>query len=259
MNFYSSSLRAAVLVIVHFVAYLCHSMKKEWQLQACCCTAICNGCFHANRAREDEGGLKRKCPFCRKRPPKTKKEADICLMNRAAANDPLALRKIGLDKYLRGNDDDETFLEAVEYLSRAAALRDAFALFYLSCFRRMGKGVERDEKLGIYYLEESALAGANDARFALGMFEEEKGNFDRAVKHWIIAANCGHDDSLDSLKKCYKEGRISKEDFASALRTHQATVNATKSPQREATKDMFVIPFDTFDMICKQVMRMGVK
>ena len=46
----------------------------------------------------------------------------------------------------------------------------------------MGKGVERDEKLGIYYLEESALAGANDARFALGVTEVEKGR--------IIGANC---------------------------------------------------------------------
>jgi len=29
-------------------------------------------------------------------------------------------------------------------------------------------------------------------------------------------------------------GRVSKDDFAAALRAHQAAVDATKSPQREA-------------------------
>ena len=56
---------------------------------------------------------------------------------------------------------------------------------------------------------------------------------DRAVKHFIIAAKLGDDDSLDALKKGYKKGYVSKEDFAAALRAHQAAVDATKSPQRE--------------------------
>jgi hypothetical protein len=39
---------------------------------------------------------------------------------------------------------------------------------------------------------------------------------------------------LNALKSCYKYGIIiSKEDFAAALRGHQAAMDATKSPQRE--------------------------
>jgi hypothetical protein len=39
---------------------------------------------------------------------------------------------------------------------------------------------------------------------------------------------------LNALKNCYKYGIIiSKEDFAAALRGHQAAMDATKSPQRE--------------------------
>eukprot|EP00984_Skeletonema_dohrnii_P022749 scaffold11856_cov96-Skeletonema_dohrnii-CCMP3373.AAC.1 len=53
------------------------------------------------------------------------------------------------------------------------------------------------------------------------------------MKHWIIAAALGHDGSLDALKDRYKDGLVSKEDFAAALRAHQAAVDATKSPQRE--------------------------
>ena len=49
----------------------------------------------------------------------------------------------------------------------------------------------------------------------------------------MIAANLGLDLSIESLKKCYKAGDVSKEDFAAALRAHHAAVNAMKSPQRE--------------------------
>ena len=54
------------------------------------------------------------------------------------------------------------------------------------------------------------------------------------MKHFIIAAKLGHDGSLEALKEVYEAGAVSKEDFASALRAHQAAVDATKSPQREA-------------------------
>ena len=40
--------------------------------------------------------------------------------------------------------------------------------------------------------------------------------------------------TLEMLKKVYKAGLVSKEDFAAALRAHQTAVDATKSPQREA-------------------------
>ena len=54
------------------------------------------------------------------------------------------------------------------------------------------------------------------------------------MKHFLIAANLGHDKSIQSLMKCYANGEVNKEDFAAVLRTHQAAVDATKSPQREA-------------------------
>jgi len=59
------------------------------------------------------------------------------------------------------------------------------------------------------------------------------GRNDRAVKHWIIAANMGYDGPLENLKLEYREGLVSKEDYASALRGHQTAVDATKSSQRD--------------------------
>ena len=41
-------------------------------------------------------------------------------------------------------------------------------------------------------------------------------------------------DSIQELKECYKDGSVSKDDFAAALRAHHVAVKAMKSPQREA-------------------------
>ena len=54
------------------------------------------------------------------------------------------------------------------------------------------------------------------------------------MKHFIISANLGYDGAIELLKREYTEGKVSKEDFAAALRAHQAAVDATKSPQRKA-------------------------
>ena len=48
-----------------------------------------------------------------------------------------------------------------------------------------------------------------------------------------MAANLEHDGSIQKLQEYKQRGIVSKEDFVSALRAHQAAVDATKIPQRE--------------------------
>lgn len=85
-------------------------------------------------------------------------------------------------------------------------------------------------------MEEAAIGGHAWARHNLGYEEWENGRIERAVKHFIIAANLGNDKSIEILKKSYVEGLVTKDHFAAALRAHQAAVNA-KSPQREAAEE----------------------
>ena len=88
-------------------------------------------------------------------------------------------------------------------------------------------------------MEEAAIRGHPDARFNLGCEEEGNGNMQRAVKHFIIAANLGHNKALDAVRENFVDGFVSKEDYEAALRGHQAAVGATKSAQREeAEKDV---------------------
>ncbi len=107
------------------------------------------------------------------------------------------------------------------------------AHYNLSIMHGEGIGVEKDLKKKMYHLEEAAIGGHFNARYNLGANEWNVGRGERAMKHYIIAANLGNDDALEKVKAGFAAGHVSKEDYASALRGHQAAVDATKSQQRE--------------------------
>lgn len=88
---------------------------------------------------------------------------------------------------------------------------------------------------GGFGVSSSAYAIGEDpnARHNLGCVEGNNGRTERAIHHIIIAANMGHDGSLETVEKFYARGMISKDVFDKALRTHHAAVDATKSPQSE--------------------------
>ena len=196
-------------------------------LNTCCSTRICNGCNYANKKREIKAKLQQRCPFCREALPKTEKEINDQVMKRIEANDPVAMSYVGTE-YEEGD-----YKSAFEYFTKAAALGDALVHYQLSILYRDGKGVGQDKKRELHHLEQAAIGGNPDARHDLGCTEERRGRMDRAVKHFIIAAKLGYDKSLACVKDLYKAGLVSKDDFAVALRGHQAAVDATKSPQRE--------------------------
>jgi TPR repeat protein len=148
-------------------------------------------------------------------------------VERAKANDPGALCQLGVMSIQRGDGN------AFRYYSKAASLGDIEAHFYLSLMYHIGGSVERDMKKRVYHLEEAAIGGHPVARYNLGCTEGGNGRFDRAVKHFIIAAKLGFDDALEELKKYFLKGVASKEDYEAALRGHQAAVDAAKSTQRE--------------------------
>jgi TPR repeat protein len=97
----------------------------------------------------------------------------------------------------------------------------------------LGLGVEKDEKKKVYHLEVAAIGGCVQARHNLGCHEVRKGRMERAVKHFIIAANMGEEVSMKALWKYHAMGLVKKEQLTVTLRAHQAAVDATKSPQRE--------------------------
>jgi len=205
--------------------------KTKSTLMSCCSKIICKGCVHSYDIRIFQESLEPTCPFCRQPASESEEEVVKNIMKRANANDPVAMLQMGLRRCWSGDHDD-----AFRYANKAAELGDAAAHFQLSCLYDEGQGVEKDAKKNVYHLEQAAIGGHTKARYNLGCVEEENDRMDRAVKHWIIAANLGCDRSIHDLKVCYGNGAVSKEDFAAALRAHQAAVDATKSPQRDAAE-----------------------
>eukprot|EP00985_Skeletonema_marinoi_P010221 scaffold4823_cov71-Skeletonema_marinoi.AAC.5 len=186
-------------------------ISVEFFVVSCCSKMICDGCSYANAIRETKE--RQACPFCRHPVPTSKEELDKNHNKRLAANDPIALLQMGTSCHQEG-DYESSF----DYWTKAAELGDATSHLKLAgCFYRGGEGVEKDQKRELYHLEEAAIAGHPDARYMLGNHEGTKGRFDRAAKHWIIAASHGLDASIEMLKKCYVNGLVSKEDFAAAL------------------------------------------
>ena len=195
----------------------------------CCSKLICHGCCYANQNREHEAGLEPRCPFCREPLPKSLEESDKHRMKRIKENnDPAAMRQVGKKRYHEGDYD-----AALHYFTKAAELGDAEAHFELSCLYHDGHGVEKDAQKKVYHTEQAAIGGHPTARHNLGFIEYESGRFDRAKKHFIIAANLGYHGSLKGLRQLYKEGYASEEDYDAARCAYQAAVEATKSPERE--------------------------
>jgi len=85
-----------------------------------------------------------------------------------------------------------------------------------------------------HYFELAAMNGNVVARFNLGNNEYTAGNYDRALKHYMIAVRCGHTDSVTEIQQLFMNGHATtKDDYANALRAHQAYINEIKSDQRD--------------------------
>jgi hypothetical protein len=201
-------------------------------MMACCSKMICRGCNYANDLRHMKERRYPTCPFCRHPAPNSKKEADMNRMKRIEVNDPVAMCYMGDHRCEEGDYEG-----AIEYWTKAAELGDAIAHYQLSTMYMDGLGVVNDKKKELHHLTEAAISGHPEARYNLALIEGRNGRIDRAVKHLIIAASLGLDNSIEALKQGYVKGHVNKEDFAAALRAHQAAIDATKSPQREAAEE----------------------
>ena len=206
--------------------------ESKSNLMPCCCKYICNGCAYANAQREIEAGLEQRCAFCREPVTETGEERDKNIMERVKKNCPVAMRHMGGKRHIEGDYEG-----ALEYFTRAAELGNAAAHHALSIMYYKGEGVEKDVEKHVYHEEQAAIGGHPAARYNLGVIEMGNGRFERAKKHFIIAANRGHEKSPNGVRGLYADGHASKEDYANALRAYQAAVEATKSPEREEAEE----------------------
>jgi len=205
-----------------------------YKYKTCCGKMICSGCSYA--PLYDNQGNKvdnKKCQFCRVPTPFTNEEIVNRVEKRAEADDAEAIPNLGMYYFsgLYGVRQDDT--KAFQLFHQAAQLGYAEAYCGIGFSYYLGRGVEQDEKKANYYWELAAIRGDSIARRNLGIAEVTVGNYERAVKHFMIAVRDGHADSLEQIKNMYSNGHATKEVNTTALQSYQAYLGEIKSRQRD--------------------------
>ncbi|EJK46184.1 hypothetical protein THAOC_35160 [Thalassiosira oceanica] len=208
--------------------------EKHSCVNPCCMKMVCRGCALASLKR----GIDDKCAFCRTPVTSDEAEALRLVQARVGKNDPEAIAYLG-DQYSQGRFGlEKDVARAVELWTEASELGSADACFQLGVAYRNGDGVEQDAKRGVWFYEKAAMLGDPMARHNLGKYEREHGNYDRAVRHFLISAKMGDENSLEDIKELFKEGHATKSQYGKALEGYRDATEEMKSPDREAVKSI---------------------
>ena len=174
------------------------------------------------------------CPFCRVPAPESDREYIERIMKRIDANDAESIYALGCYYRRGGMGFRQNKRKAMKLYLRAGKLGCMAAYCNVGYAYEIGECVESDMDKAKYYYELAAMGGHVKTRCNLGKIEMRAGNMKRAVKHFMISAGAGDDDSLKKIRECYLNGHATKDDFEKALRTHKESKDEMKSEQREA-------------------------
>ena len=205
------------------------SLDTGSKYRACCGKTICSGCIHAVAKRDGGVGL---CPFCRT-PTPDPEEAVEQIKKRMEIDDAEAIYEMGICHSGGSHGLPQNRAKALELWHQAAELGHAISYYNIGVAYYQGNGVKRDEKKAVHYFELGAMGGHVRARHNLGVYEARAGNMDNVIKHFMIAAGIGYSGSLENIKQMFMDGKVTKDDYAKALRSYQSYLVEIKSPQRD--------------------------
>ena len=203
---------------------------------ACCGKTICNGCAYAP-IYDDQGNVidEEKCLFCRTPPSNSDEEMIKRDDRRIKMNDYIAIYNRGCDYASGDRGLSQDYAKALEFWHQAGELGSARSYFNIGLYyyRNRGDKVEEDKKKTIHYYELAAMHGHVKARGNLGSLEARAGNFGRALRHYMIAVRSGCNDSVNLVRKMYRNEHATKDDYSKALRGYQSYLDEVKSDQRD--------------------------
>ncbi|EJK74795.1 hypothetical protein THAOC_03509 [Thalassiosira oceanica] len=211
-------------------------VAKHSTINVCCMKTVCDGCIFAARQR----GMGDRCPFCRTPFPADDTAQLAMIQKRVNKGDAEGITFLG-NKYFYGKLGlAKDVSRAIELWTEAAELGSLDAHHNLGATYFTGKGVEVDKPRGIHHWQEAAMRGHVDSRRNLGTVEYNNGNHQLATQHWMIPAKMGNEQSLNAIKDMFKDGLVTKAQYAEALLGYRDAVEETKSPQREEAKRLRV-------------------
>ena len=206
------------------------TMDSGRRYMECCGKTICSGCCYAD-VYDNLGNIiaGEKCSFCRTLFPTSSEEHIERLKKRMEIGDAYAFCSMGYFHKIGEYGLPQDRAKALEFWHKA----EKFGYNHIGDAYHNGDGVERDEKMASHYYELAAMEGIVGARYNLGVNERHAGNYDRALKHYMIAVRGGYTPSVKAIQQLYMEGHVAKDHYANALRSHQAYLNEIESDQRD--------------------------
>ena len=215
--------------------------KEHSAYYPCCGKYVCMGCIHAmvmegvrkGKTKEEVG----MCPYCRA-PPQDSVEGQVKqYKNLMEKGNAMAYYQFG-GNYAQGRLGlTQDWVNANELWLKAGDLGCAEAYFWLGYSYDYGRGAEADKKKGKHYYELAAKRGNVIARHNLGLLEGKAGNHERAMKHFMVAARAGDNESLDKVKQGFRIGHVTKDEYAGTLRAYHESQTEMKSEARDKAAD----------------------
>ena len=205
---------------------------KESTFKSCCGKMICNGCIHEMIMSEGND----LCPFCRT-PPSSSNEEEIKRTNKLMdKGNAEAFHTLAGDysEGIMGLPQD--YQKANELYLKAGELGCHVGYYNLGYSYETGRGVETDGNKAEYYYELAAMNGSIQARNNLGCREGRGGNYQRAYKHFVMAAKAGDNISLGNVQRGVMENIVSKDEYENTLRSYQARQDEMKSDARDKAR-----------------------
>ena len=189
------------------------TMESGRRYYECCGKIVCCGCIHAD-VYDNHGNIivKKNCPFCRTPKATSDEEAFERLKKRIEIGDEHAFDVMGCLHDEGGCGLPQNSKKAVELWRKAGK----FGYNNIGSAYYKGDDVERDEKMAKHYLELAAMEGDAMARYNLGVSERNADNYDRALKHFMIAVRGGYTPSVKAIQQLYMDGHVAKDHYANA-------------------------------------------
>lgn len=203
----------------------------------CCGKRICSGCSFALAKERYECGRVDACPFCREEVPEEPESTDDKTI--VAKVEKLAEKGYGTafhllaQFYAQGMHVQRDVSKAVELYKKGGEHGCAEAYGNLARIYYHGENGEVDKKKAKHYYALAAMMGDVTARIDIASMEKEAGSTFWFYRHLLVSARAGHEDSIAELKNGYKDGFISKDEYAESLRLYQMRSNEMKSKMRE--------------------------
>ena len=203
----------------------------------CCGNRICNGCVIAQSKEEIIGNGKRigefGCAFCRAPPSTTDRERIDRIKRGVERNHAGSTILLGI-RYMKGDRGfQKDMAKAIELMLTAGKLGCADGYYIVGNLYINGNGVEKDMNRAKHYHELGAIGGCLISRHIIACFEGQAGNHERAYKHFLIGAKAGFEPSMNYLQRGFKNGYITKDEYAGALRAYQKQHEERNSARRD--------------------------